>query len=163
MKKFLISLIVLLCLVALFSCNKVQKSLDEEFGFCQDDFIVIEEIDTHGGFNGDGNYYLTLDCSKNMEKINELITDWNKLPFSEELGFIMYGGSKDKTHYGAIYGNEKGKTFPQIENGYYKILDRNNGDKREVVDDLGYHASNNFTIAVYDADGKLMYYFEFDM
>ena len=161
MKKALLVVTVVTCLVFLFGCNNTQKTLDEEFRFSKDDFVVIEELDTHGGFLGDGTYYLTLDCSKNQDKINEIIGGWNKLPFTEGLNLIMYGGSKNETNYHSCLEPDK-RTFPQIENGYYMVLDRNDGEIRNIVNDLGYHASRNFTIAVYDSDNKIMYYFEYD-
>lgn len=161
MKKILLIATILICLVFMFSCTNTQKTLDEEFGFSKDDFVVIEEQDTHGGFLGDGTYYLILDCSENQEKVNEIISDWNELPFTEGLNLIMYGGTKDKTRYGSYFASDK-ITFPKIENGYYMVLDRNDGETRNIVNDLGYHASRNFTIAVYDTDNKTMYYFEYD-
>ena len=34
----------------------------------KNDFEIIEVADTHGGFHGDGEYYIILDCKNNKEK-----------------------------------------------------------------------------------------------
>lgn len=39
-------------------------------------FVVIDEKDTHGGFLGDGTYYITLDCSENYKEIENKINEW---------------------------------------------------------------------------------------
>ena len=49
------------------------------FGFTKKDFSVIEELDTHGGFQGEGSHYLILDCSDNKEKALEIVREWKKL------------------------------------------------------------------------------------
>ena len=131
------------------------------FGFTKKDFSVIEELDTHGGFPVDGSHYLILDCSDNKQKALEIIKDWNKLPLSENLNLVMYGGEKD----GVIYGYELAKEahIPKIENGYYIFVDsqakgKDNGDDSELFN----RYSLNFEIAIYDCDTDRMYYFEFD-
>ena len=121
----------------------------EHFGFAKKDFTVVEEIDTHGGFHGDGSYYLILDCSDNKDKALEKVKNWNKLPLSENLNNIMYGNSlTEETH------------LPIIENGYYMFKDRqtDSTDDSAIFD----KASYNFSIAIYDSDTDKMYYFDFD-
>lgn len=123
------------------------------FGFSKNDFEIIEELDTHGGFHGDGSYYLTLDCSANKEKALENISDWHQLPLSDNLEFIMYGG---------YHLAEKAK-IPKIENGYYRFYDRhsesnNRNDDSELLERHSY----NFSFAIYDTDTNKFYYFEFD-
>lgn len=131
------------------------------FGFTKKDFSVVEELDTHGGFLGDGSHYLILDCSGNKQKSSEIIKDWNKLPLSENLNLAMYGGEKD----GVIYGYELAKKahMPKIENGYYIFEDRHS-ESNDSKDDseLFDRYSFNFSIAVYDCDTDKMYFFKFD-
>lgn len=131
------------------------------FGFTKKDFSVIEELDTHGGFQGEGSHYLILDCSDNKQKALEIIKNWNKLPLSENLNLVMYGGEKD----GVIYGYELAKEahIPKIESGYYifdnsQLKGKDNGDDSELFNRYSF----NFEIAIYDCDTDRMYYFEFD-
>ena len=57
---------LLCCWMILGSFTACADSKSEEYaGFLKSDFAVVEEEDTHGGFHGDGMYYLILDCSGN--------------------------------------------------------------------------------------------------
>ena len=133
----------------------------EYFGFAKKDFNVIEEIDTHGGFLGDGSYSLILDCSENREEALKNIKDWNKLPMSENIDLVMYGGEKGGMVYG--YNLAEEAKMPKIENGYYYFQDRHteSTDKNDDVDLLDRY-SFNFSVAVYDCDTDIMYYFDYD-
>ena len=129
------------------------------FGFTKKDFSVIEELDTHGGFQGEGSHYLILDCSDNKEKALEIVKDWKKLPLSKNLNHIMYG--EEDINY-EIDLAEKAH-IPKIVNGYYifedsQLEDKDNRDDSELFN----RSSFNFEIAIYDCDADRMYYFEFD-
>ena len=157
------------CLFALLFIVLLIKPIDnyadlsaKHFGFAKKDFVVVEELDTHGGFQGEGSYYLALDCSENKEKSHKIIKDWNKLPLSKNLNYIMYGEVRD----GLTYGYELAKKeahIPEIKNGYYMFEDRHpeSKDSRDDTDLLDRH-SYNFSIAIYDCDTDIMYYFEYD-
>ena len=132
----------------------------EYFGFAKKDFSVVDELDTHGGFHGDGSYYLILDCSNGKEKALKKVENWNKLPLPENLNLIMYGGEKDGVEYG--YFSEQAN-WPEIRNGVYKFVDRNSdaedpSDDKEILS----RGTANFSIAVYDLDSDMLYYFEAD-
>lgn len=166
MKRIVLIIATAICAVCLFGCSGSKSNqVDDSFGFVKEDFEITEEKDSHGGFVGDGDYYLILDCSKNQEKVDEIISDWEALPLSENLELIMYGGTKDGTTYS--YELYKIGNFPKIENGYYKFIDRNSNVSKESGDasddsNLFKRHSFNFSIAMYDSDTKTMYYLEFD-
>lgn len=155
------------CMVAfiyLVSLNPISKYIyetTERFGFAIRDFSVVEQLDTHGGFHGDGSYYLILDCSDNKEKALGILEKWNKLPLSQNLNLIMYGGEKDGVNYGYKLAEEA--KIPMVENGYYIFEDRS-AESKDSTDDseLFDRGSFNFSIAIYDCDTHKMYYFEFD-
>ncbi|MBR2879752.1 MAG: hypothetical protein IKC02_03670 [Oscillospiraceae bacterium] len=131
------------------------------FGFNAKEFIVAEEADTHGGFHGDGSYYLILDCSGNAERAGEIIADWQALPLTENLQIVMYGGIKDRVSYS--YGFAEEAHWPAITNGVYKFVDRHSeavdkSDDTKLLDRFSF----NFSIAVYDLDTDTLYYFEID-
>lgn len=157
MKKKIL-LMFLLCLMLLLTACYSEETY---MGFSKDDFKVVDEKDTHGGFLGDGDYYLILDCSENKEKALENISDWNELPLSENLQLIMYGGEKDGVAYG--YELAKDANMPEIKNGYYCFYDRHS-ESTEHDDDseLFSRHSYNFSIAIYDSDTDIMYYYEYD-
>ena len=154
-------LLAFLFLLSLKPTSNYISETTKHFGFAKNDFSVLEELDTHGGFHGDGSYYLILDCSNNKQKALEIVADWNELPLSENLNLIMYGGEKD----GVTYGHELAEEahIPKIENGYYIFEDRSSesvdsSDDSELFDRYSF----NFSIAIYDSDADKMYYFEFD-
>ena len=133
----------------------------EHYGFAKKDFLVVEELDTHGGFHGDGSYYLILDCSNNKVKALEIVKDWKTLPLTENLNLIMYGGEKDNVTYG--YELAKEAHIPKVKNGYYIFEDRSSESKDSTDDtELFDRYSFNFSIAIYDCDTDKLYYFEFD-
>ena len=160
MKRILAVVYAFVLLAALSSCLTSLQS-DSYFGFSKQRFTVVEEMDTHGGFVGDGSYYLILDCSDNTEDALSIVADWNELPLSENLNLIMYGGEKDGKTYG--YDLSEKAHMPVIENGYYYFEDRHS-EAKDVSDDseLFSRASFNFSLAVYDSDTNRLYYFEFD-
>lgn len=129
------------------------------FGFTKKDFSVMEELDTHGGFQGEGSHYLILDCSGNKQKALEIVKDWNKLPLSKNLNHIMYG--EEDINYEIDLAEEA--HIPKIVNGYYIFEDSQleDGDNR-YDSELFNRASFNFEIAIYDCDTDRMYYFEYD-
>ena len=154
-------LLALLYLLSLKPTSNYIGETTEYFGFAKKDFSVVEELDTHGGFLGDGSYYLILDCSKNKEQALEKVKNWNKLPLSENLNLIMYGGEKDGVTYGYELAEEA--HIPKIENGYYIFEDRSSESKDSTDDtELFDRYSFNFSIAIYDCDTDKLYYFEFD-
>ena len=157
MKKYILFIIIALLLSTLCSCT----AETDYFGFTKEDFKVVDEKDSHGGFHGDGAYYLILNCSENKQKASELIEDWKPLAMSESLELIMYGGEKNGVSY--AYDLAEEAHWPIINNGVYKFVDRHS----EAVDksddaSLFDRSSYNFSIAAYDLDTNILYYFEFD-
>ena len=120
-------------------------------------FTVVEEEDTHGGFHGDGTYFLALDCSLNKEVAMQLIKSWNAFPLSENLQTALYGSNARSS----LLAEET--NIPEIENGYYYFCDRNT-ESTDASDDtnLFSRASYNFTLMIYDSDTDRLYYVEFD-
>lgn len=131
------------------------------FGFFPQEFDVLEESDTHGGFLGDGLYVLTLDCAQNRDKALATVSTWKTLPLSENLQLMLYGGERNGTIYGYDLAQEAG--IPQIDNGWYRFEDRHDQSKDPADDTALFNRfSYNFSLAIYDADADRLYYLEFD-
>lgn len=130
---------------------------DEYVEVIKELFSVVEEEDTHGGFHGDGTYYLTLDCSQNKEVAMELINSWNAFPLSKNLQTILYGSEARSS----LLAEET--NIPEITNGYYYFCDRHS-ESTDASDDtnLFSRASYNFTLMIYDGETDRLYYVEFD-
>lgn len=159
--KLIITNIFLCILLTSCTISSSNNHTNDYFGFNTDDFEIIEENDTHGGFHGDGSYYITLDCTENADLAREIVKDWNNLPLSENLRLVMYGGDKNGMTY--MYNFATEANWPYFKSGVYKFVDRHNQAINESNDsDLLNRFSFNFTLAVYDFDTDTFYYFEKD-
>lgn len=156
----MITIAVLICLVFC-ACGITESQRTVYFGFEISKFTVVEEKDTHGGFLGDGSYYLILDCSQNPSQAHEVIKEWKELPLTENLDLVMYGGKRNNESYG--YNFAERAHWPTISNGVYKFVDRHSESVDEADDtNLLSRYSFNFSIAVFDLDTDTLYYFEMD-
>ena len=158
MKKVILVMFSMLLMVVLCVCL-INAWPENYCGFYKNDFTVVDELDTHGGFHGDGAHYLILDCSNNVETALKNVEKWKKLPLSEHLEVLMFGGEKNGIAYG--YNLSEEAHMPKIENGYYCFMDRQSED---TSDDSGLFTRYSFNIilAVYDSDTNMLYYFKFD-
>ncbi len=153
------TLVLLLCFM-FSACFLVGDNLKKDFGFDKSNFHIVSEKDTHGGSHGDGRYYLVLDCSDNKEKAREIVGDWNTLPLPPELRAVMCGEEFNGATYSYVSEEEQ---WPVVKNGVYKFIDRhaeakNKSDCSEFLQ----RYSLNFSVAMYDLDKDVLYYFEMD-
>lgn len=124
--------------------NNILKKIEIESANCK----IEKDIDTHGGFHGDGDHFAKIKCSDLNYK--ELANNWKKLPLSDELNYVMKN----------VY--EK-YSIPHITSGYYYFLDRHSESKNKYDDtDLNNRTSWNFTLALMDIDTNIIYYDELD-
>ena len=160
--------VILLIFLILYFVNKPEKLSTVEY-IKQEIFVDVSgcniEIDNdeHWGFLGDGDYYVKLDCSDDYVNINNQINEWKQLPLTQNLYYKMYGreDTENITYVGDGIASELG--IPEIKNGYYKFIDRH----RETIDPTNDSAlfdrySYNFTLALYDLDTNILYYYELD-
>lgn len=105
---------------------------------------VIEYSDTHGGFHGDGTTVLVLSGEAYIPESRF----WHDLPMTEE-------ARKALAHFGLA--------VPEMENGQWFFLDRHyeSTDPADVSALFDRH-SYNFTMAVYDGDAGVLYYWKVD-
>ena len=159
----IITVLIFICLFFTF-CSTSDRGEAEYFGFKTSVFTVVDEKDTHGGFHGDGDYYLILDCSEKAEQAKELIDGWKPLPLTENLQRIM-NMTCSRMEDGVYYNKTLAEMahWPIIENGVYKFIDRHSEaiDKSDDTN-LFNRYSYNFSVAAYDLDTNTLYYFEFD-
>ena len=150
-KKIGLLIAVLVLCIVLSGCGFGANRHQLYMGFDKSEYTIVAE--------GDGSYYLILDCSSNAEKALDIAREWNPMPLSENLNLIMYGGVRDGVTYGYELAEEA--HWPIIEHGYYKFIDEQSDDP---ADDSGLFGrySFNFEIAAYDTDTNLFYYFRFD-
>lgn len=168
-KTLLAALLALAAALALTACQPsgaVQEAaytlgLDLSAGW------VASSADTHGGFQGDGIEYVEVAFSDNalLDQLEQSAV-WMPLPLPEPLYIIAYGAHTQDGFAGPYLcrpdsGGEP--LLPFIDNGYYYFEDRHAQstaayDANDVLD----RASFNFTLAIYDADAKTLYYCKYD-
>ena len=90
--------------------------------------VMIENIDTHGGFHGDGQS-LTVWKFDDNSILEQILTDpdWKELPMTDNLEALLYGVVYDTglsiTEIGPCVDFSE-EQLPQIQNGYYYFVDR---------------------------------------
>ena len=52
--------------------------------------------------------------------------------------------------------------IPEVENGYYLLIDEQAEEGKATGADILHRASFNFTLGIYDSDADILYYFELD-
>ena len=122
---------------------------------------LAKDNDTHGGFLGDGENLIIINNVDNgfLKQIKDN-SEWTSEPTKLET-VLLYGGE-----YGDMYRSEPVVGFddekpiiPKIKNAYYYFRDRQTDEKeKNVLERYSY----NFTIAVYDVERKILYYYELD-
>ena len=148
--------ILILVLILLFSgCSNNQiKHISNRLNLNLDSCKIIEYNDTHGGFLGDGTYFAKLECASIDTK------NFKELPLSEEIQKILDVEWCDST---GCYNFYKKNNIPKIKNGYYYFYYRHSDSTNHFDDkDLNNRSSWNFTIAIYDLDTKVIYFYELD-
>lgn len=117
----------------------------------------IERQDTHGGMVMDGEtlarVYFTDEQAKKV--LNEIKNNkhWRELPIMERL------------QEGIIFNIDKSMEFPIVENGYWFYLDRHT-EANDIYDEYERYeekrSSTNFSVAVFDSDSNILYYYALD-
>lgn len=141
------------------------KHISDSIGIKLPTNAKIEYNDSHGGLHGDGLFYAKVKFINNEEE--DLIKDilstkgWNNTPIDETLSLMLYGGEKDGISYGYNLAEQAG--IPKVSSGYWKFIDRydgavNSSDTSELMN----RNSFNFTVAIFDEDTNVLYFFEFD-
>lgn len=138
-----------------------ENYLKDEIGVNITGCTIKKDEDTHGYFLGDGDYIVIADCSPIHDKMLTETSNWNPLPLSENLQLLMYGGNKGGVSYSYDFAVENG--IPEIEHGCYYFINRHDDAKSRYSDeDLFSLYSMNFTLAMYDTDNDMLYYYEHD-
>ena len=143
-------------LTACASHSKAEKRIRKGAGLGLDltGCRIETEKDTHGGFLGDGEYLLVLDCSGNEERILAQTGAWADLPLSGNIREVLYQ-----------WGIAEKNGIPQISSGKWCFYDRfadETAFDRTSDERLLSRPAENFSLLLYDAERSRLYYFEMD-
>ena len=128
-----------------------QRAISKGIGLDVRDSEVLYEMDTHGGFLGDGDTTVVLKMNDDLTEAIEGDSLWHELPLPKELNL------------GVFCDEEGNRLIGEIENGYWFFVDRNS-EAEDIFDpsDLDKRASWNYSFAVYDADENILCVYELD-
>lgn len=148
------------------------QDLKRELGVDISGYTEMTESDNHGGFHGDGEllytaYYNAGPAAELEEKLENLAGEetsgWKELPMTEVLQAAAYGVKEETRRVGPYVTLDGQQALPEVTEGYYYFRDRHSeaADERDSSQLLPRN-SQNFTLAVYDAENNVLYYYEGD-
>ena len=120
----------------------------------------ISNYNTHGGFHGDGTTCIAyrFDDDTILEEIR-ISSEWSEFPLDDTVQALVYGLSDGTTQIGPFLNDNKGHPIvPEIQNGYYLLIDRQNEAGTDILDRFSF----NFTLGLYDTDTNILYFCELD-
>ncbi len=161
MKKVIPSfLILLLFLSVLTACGAKSGEVARVLGLDVSKGKEISNYDTHGGSYGDGTTCIAyrFDDDTVLEEIKSS-SEWSEFPLDDTVQALVYGLSDGTTHVGPMLNDNEGHPIvPEIRNGYYLLIDRQN----DTTADILHRYSFNFTLGLYDTDTNTFYLCELD-
>jgi len=158
LRKIVYSILIAIIIFCIIGCASFSTSeyINQEINIDISKCNILIDNDGHEGFLGDGEYFVKADCSGDSENILKQIRFWNELPLPEDVQLIMYGEEKDYRTYSSDLADKAG--IPTIKNGVYLFDDRHIQNDKAFLD----RSSYNFTVALYDKDFDMFYYYEYD-
>lgn len=161
----IIGVLLMVLLISGCSIESNQAYIAKQINIEMLDVLSVEHMDDHGGFHGDGQKFAKIEFDKinGLNILSQIEKDdrWNKLPLTENLNLIMYGGVKDNIEYTDKFAEKLG--IPEMKNGYWYFIDRHSESIQPEKDmELFDRHSFNFTLAMYNANDNILYFFEFD-
>lgn len=153
MKKGIIFLFLIFLLTGCSSTKEnVSYIIDTDLSECS----IIKKTDTHGGFLGDGELFVKLECNSDL-KLNE---HWKELPLEDTLKEASLLNICDNN--GCLDMFER-YGIPKELKGYYYFLDRHSESKDKYdSSSINSRVSYNYSLSFYDSDNKIIYYYEID-
>ncbi len=165
MKKIFLAL-VFLTSIFLTACGtkSTYDIIEEELSVDVSSGKEISNTDSHGGFHGDGMTFIVLEFSDDtLAKELQQKSDWKQFPLDETMTTLVYGISDETSSVGPYVTDDNGNSLvPQIQNGYYILIDRQSQPHKPGNPEMMDRASFNFTFGIYDIDTNLLYYCEYD-
>ncbi len=163
-KRWILPACLVLALGILISSRQTtQKKISKEIGIDVTNAELLSEVDTHGGFHGDGISCVALQLDAEVAQTISQAPGWKTFPLDQTTKTLLYGVTQ-KTAEGLwkqgpyLRGNDERPLVPRIESGYYLLLDRHSEAKPDQDPaEILQRASLNLTVAVYDDVNGILY------
>lgn len=159
MKKIYTVIVFLLASAAVFVMfNRQEMRIKREIGIDVSSANKITDYDTHSG-NGDGVSCIIYNTQgTGIRQQIEKNPDWTPLPADDTVHTLLWGMSSESRRSGPYVTDSDGNPLVNYtDNGYYILIDRHSMGG-EILE----RGSFNFTVALYDADSRLLYYCKLD-
>lgn len=161
-----VSVLLLLLISVVFTGCSARNTLDsisEVLGVDVSSGSEASDYDTHSG-NGDGTSCIVLNFNDETVlkeiKSNE---EWKAFPLDETVQTLVYGIEDETSKVGPYLTDEDGNTLvPEIQNGYYLLIDRQSENNQETEEDILHRNSFNFSLGLYDTDTNTLYFCQLD-
>ena len=165
-RRVLAALLAATLLLGGFGCagSRTLSRLRRELGVDVSKGTVLVGEDDHNGAGSSGTAFTAaaFDPGAAGALTKKLASDgrWNELPLTDTLSRAVYGDAEHEPL--TTMGGEK--AIPEVKNGYYRFIDRYKG-AQDASDDsfLFTRTDYNFTIALYDTDANVLYYYKLDL
>lgn len=146
------------------SPQEPQDTISKELGIDVSGGNEISSSDDHGGFHGDGTTFIVLSFSDDnvLKQINKS-TQWKSFPLDKTVKAFVYGISEEGWSVGPFLTDREGNTLvPEIEEGYYLLIDRQAEAGEAAGADILHRHSFNFTLGLYDTYSNSLYFCKLD-
>lgn len=155
---FIFANIMLCCIWISCSAKNSGSTVSRELGIDADGGSEILNYDTHSG-NGDGISCIAMTFrDDNVLQQIDNNSSWKEFPLDKAVETLVYGISNGDSSTGPFLTDNNGKTLvPQILNGYYILIDRQNSDAAILE-----RKSFNLSLGLYDTDTKTIYFCKLD-
>ncbi|MBQ7131272.1 MAG: hypothetical protein IJO29_01755 [Oscillospiraceae bacterium] len=166
MKRGILILFSIICLMmnSFSACSSefnAKECIASNLDINTDSAQVNTVINSSRNFHGDGHTFISLGFADNpiTDEIKQK-ENWKQLPLTDNLTSLVYG---KENVYNGITNDDDELLIPQIENGYYYFENRHSDAKNRYGDsDVFDLVSYNYTIAIYDEDENILYFYSLD-
>ena len=163
MKKLISLLISSLLIVSLSACNLINDNdrFSDISGINIDKLKLVDEYDSHGGFQNDGISYRKY-VANNYDIMQDIENDgrWKAFPLSKTVEMILYGINFNGAY---IVDESQNVLMPMVNDGYYLLIDRHSEAKdNDQEEDIFERYSLNYSVFVYDSENNFLYICEQD-
>ena len=123
----------------------------------------ISRYDTHSG-NGDGTSCIAFKFTEDqvLGQIQENPA-WNAFPLDQTVETLVYGISEEAASVGPFLTDAEGNALvPEIQDGYYLLIDRQPEEYQALGEGLLDRGSFNLTVGIYDVNTNILYFCQLD-
>ena len=89
---------------------------------------------------------------------------WKSFPMNETVRCLAYGEETENGTVGPYLTDEKSgdRLLPNIQRGYYLLIDRQNQNNQSKKENILDKASFNYDLGIYDMDTNTLYFCQLD-